>query len=39
MLIYREAMADGGVTIGLPWDLAFGLASQTVTIRSIKILL
>jgi hypothetical protein len=27
-------MADGGVTTGLPWDLALGLAS---TIHSIKI--
>ena len=37
ILIQREAIADGGVTTGLPWDLALGLASQTVTIHSIKI--
>lgn len=27
-----EAMADGGVAAGLPRDLAFNLASQTVSI-------
>jgi pyrroline-5-carboxylate reductase len=30
-----EAMADGGVAAGLPRDLALGLASQTVSVRSI----
>jgi hypothetical protein len=31
-----EAMADGGVAAGLPRDLALGLASQTVSVPSIK---
>jgi hypothetical protein len=30
-------MADGGVAAGLPRDLALGLASQTVSVHSIKI--
>lgn len=33
----QEAMADVGVAAGLPQDL--GLASQTVSVHSIKILL
>jgi hypothetical protein len=33
----QEAMADVGVAAGLPRDL--GLASQTVSVHSIKILL
>jgi len=32
-----EAMADGGVAVGLPRDLALGFASQTLSIHSIKI--
>jgi len=30
-------MADGGVTVGLPWGLALGLASHIVSIHSIQI--
>jgi len=30
-------MEDGGVAAGLPRDLALGLASQTVSVHSIKI--